>query len=74
MSATLQTPVSREPTLLASLRALPRPVWILFFGTFLNKFGTFVVPFLTLYLTREGYSLNDAAGIGKISWLSPHRP
>src|SRR5262245_52721021 len=60
MNATHPPSVSREPTLLASLRALPRPVWILFFGTFLNKFGTFVVPFLTLYLTREGYPLTDA--------------
>ena len=51
---------SPHPTLLASLRALPRPAWILFFGTFLNKFGTFVLPFLTLYLTRQGYSLGDA--------------
>jgi MFS family permease len=49
-----------EPTLLAGLRALPRPAWILFFGTFLNKFGTFVVPFLALYLTRQGYTLGDA--------------
>jgi MFS family permease len=49
-----------HPTLLVSLKALPRPAWILFFGTFLNKFGTFVLPFLTLYLTRHGYSLGDA--------------
>src|SRR5438552_3786356 len=49
-----------HPTLLASLRALPRPAWILFLGTFLNKFGTFVVPFLALYLTRRGYSMTDA--------------
>jgi len=49
-----------HPTLVASLKALPRPAWILFFGTFLNKFGTFVVPFLTLHLTRLGYSLGDA--------------
>ena len=55
-------PTTNEPTLLSSLRALPRPAWILFFGTFLNKFGTFVVPFLTLYLTRQGYSLG-AAGL-----------
>ena len=33
--------------------ALPRAAWILFFGTFLNKFGGFVVPFLTLYLTKR---------------------
>ena len=49
-----------HPTLLASLRALPRPAWIIFIGTFLNKFGTFVVPFLTLYLTSQGYSVTDA--------------
>jgi MFS family permease len=50
----------REPTLLSRLRALPRPAWILFLGTFLNKFGTFVLPFLTLYLTQRGFTLNDA--------------
>jgi MFS family permease len=49
-----------HPTLLASLKALPRTAWILFLGTFINKFGTFVLPFLTLYLTRQGYSLGDA--------------
>ena len=49
-----------HPSLLSSLRALPRPVWVLFFGTFLNKFGAFVIPFLTLYLTGRGYTLGDA--------------
>ena len=49
-----------QPTLLTSLRSLPRPAWILFFGTFLNKFGTFVVPFLTLYLTGRGYTVTEA--------------
>ncbi len=39
---------------------LPRPAWIIFIGTFLNKFGTFVIPFLTLYLTSRGYSVTDA--------------
>ena len=53
-------PVQREPTLRASLGALPRPVWILCFGTFLNKFGAFVVPFLTLYLTSRGYTITQA--------------
>ncbi len=49
-----------HPSLLASLRALPRGAWILFLGTFVNKVGTFVVPFLTLYLTQQGYSLAAA--------------
>ncbi len=49
-------------SLRASLRSLPRPAWFLFLGAFLNKFGGFVVPFLTLYLTAKGYSL-AAAGL-----------
>ena len=53
-------PMNPPPTLFASLRALPRPAWVLFFGTFLNKFGAFVVPFLTLYLTRQGYTFTEA--------------
>jgi MFS family permease len=54
-----------SPSLLASLRSLPPAAWILFFGTFLNKFGSFVVPFLALYLTRRGYSIGQAgAAIG----------
>jgi MFS family permease len=52
--------MNTSPTLLSSLRALPRPAWTLFFGTFVNKFGAFVVPFLTLYLTKQGYSVTDA--------------
>ena len=51
---------NNQASVLSSLRALPRPVWILFFGTFLNKFGAFVIPFLTLYLTGHGYSLGEA--------------
>src|SRR5205809_6273645 len=43
-----------------SLRALPRGAWILFFGTFLNKFGTFVLPFLAIYLTGLGYTMAQA--------------
>ncbi len=48
--------------MLSSLRALPRPAWVLFAGTFINRFGGFVVPFLTLYLTGQGYSVT-AAGL-----------
>lgn len=61
-----QTPIqiapedARRPGLSASLRALPRAAWMLFFGTFLNKFGGFVVPFLTLYLTGRGYTVSQA--------------
>ena len=69
--ASKEAPLRRE-TLLASLRALPRAAWILFAGTFLNKFGAFVVPFLTLYLTSKGYSVSQvglavsAYGLGNL--------
>ncbi len=52
----MTTPAS----LRSSLRAHPPTAWILFFGTFLNKFGSFVVPFLALYLTSRGYTLAEA--------------
>ena len=55
--------VNLKPTefsLIASLRALPPAAWILYLGMFLNKFGSFVVPFLALYLTRLGYTLPQA--------------
>lgn len=45
-----------DETLLDQLRALPRVVWILFAGLFVHRFGTFVVPFLTLYLKDTGYT------------------
>ena len=42
------------------LRALPRPVWILLGGTLINRFGTFVLPFLILYMTRSGFTVAQA--------------
>jgi MFS family permease len=48
------------PSLVENLRALPRPAWVLFGGTFINRFGTFVMPFLAIYMTREGYTPSQA--------------
>ena len=43
------------------LRTLPRNMWIIFFTTLINRSGTMVLPFLTLYLTsKEGLSAGDA--------------
>jgi MFS family permease len=50
----------KNASLRQNLTALPRGAWILFFGTFLNKFGTFVVPFLAIYMTRLGYSVAES--------------
>ena len=52
-----------QPTLRDSMRAMPRTAWTLFFGAFVNRLGTFVLPFLTLYLTEHGYS-KVQAGLG----------
>ncbi len=81
----MNPPAFIPPTpLLDDLRALPRPFWVLFAGTFINRFGTFVWPFLTIYLTRQGYSMTAAAfavssfGLGNFvgsalgGWLSDH--
>jgi predicted MFS family arabinose efflux permease len=35
------------------LKNLPKNMWILFFTTLINRSGTMVLPFLTLYLTRK---------------------
>jgi len=50
----------KEATLIENLRALPRGAWVLFIGTFLNKFGTFVLPFLAIYMKRLGYTTAQA--------------
>jgi MFS family permease len=38
------------------LDGLPPSLWILAAGTFVNRFGRFVLTFLALYVTRLGYS------------------
>jgi MFS family permease len=49
-----------RPRLRDQLRQLPAPAWILFGGTFINRFGSFVAPMLAIYLTRNGYSISQA--------------
>lgn len=48
------------PPFTHSLRSFPRAFWILTGATFVNKFGVFVIPFLTLFITRKGFSEGDA--------------
>ncbi|EDY19825.1 major facilitator superfamily MFS_1 [Chthoniobacter flavus Ellin428] len=79
----MSTP-AQPSSLISDLRALPRSFWVLFAGTFINRFGTFVWPFLTIYLTRQGHTLAEAAwaisgfGGGAIfgsaagGWLADH--
>lgn len=39
---------------------IPKPVWWLAGVMFINRSGTMVIPFLTVYLTGIGYTLNQA--------------
>lgn len=45
------------------LRGLPRPVQILIAGTFVNKAGTYIVPYLTIVLMRDFHMPPFAAGL-----------
>lgn len=45
---------------LSQLRTLPRSFWILIGATFVNRFGLFVWPFLTIYITRNGNTAAEA--------------
>ncbi len=56
---------------IAQIRSLPAATWILFAGTFINRFGTFVMPMLILYLTRLGHS-PAAAGVAVAAYGAGH--
>ncbi|HWB03826.1 MAG TPA: MFS transporter [Verrucomicrobiales bacterium] len=45
----------------AAFRRLPAPFWVLAGGTFVNRFATFLIPFLTLYMTRNHYTTWEIA-------------
>jgi MFS family permease len=45
-----------ELSLWREMRSLPRTYWALFCGIFINRFGSFVYPFLTITLTRRGFA------------------
>lgn len=52
---------SRNPW--KGLRGMPRNMWILFFTTLINRTGTMVLPFLTLYLTNGLKLPAETAGL-----------
>ncbi len=60
--------MSPQPTTRDRLRALtgglPRSFWALWAGTFVNRCGSFVLPFLTLYLTQVRHVSLAQAGVG----------
>ncbi len=49
---------------------LPRPFWVIWTGTLFNRMGTFVLPFLALYLTqRRGFSIAQTGMVAAIYGL-----
>ncbi|MFP2912591.1 MFS transporter, partial [Pyxidicoccus sp. 3LFB2] len=61
MSGALLEPVR------ALVGGLPRTYWVLWVGTLVNRLGSFVVPFLALYLTRErGYTVEQAGFVASL--------
>ena len=50
----------RLPTLRENVLALPRTAWFLFLGTFINRFGSFVMVFLVAWMTKQGFSPSQA--------------
>src|SRR5690349_4158740 len=67
------SPRAPAGSLRRDLAGLPRVVWIVAGGSFINRFGGFVVPFLVLYLLHRGYGGGTAAmavsayAVGKIA-------
>lgn len=47
--------------LLAAFRRMPPAFWVLAGGTFVNRFATFLIPFITLYMKRSGFSESQMA-------------
>lgn len=39
---------------------IPKPIWWLALVMFVNRSGTMVIPFLTVYLVQKGYTLTQA--------------
>lgn len=63
---------------ISSFRGLRKEIWLLAFITLINRAGTMVIPFLSLYLTNsKGFSLDQVGwiltffGLGSVagSWL-----
>jgi len=55
MNTATTTPPIRG-SLISDLKQLPRPFYLLIAGTFINRFGHFVIPFLVIYVRQLGFA------------------
>jgi MFS family permease len=65
---------SERRTVRRNIRELPAPAWVLTIGAFINRFASFAVVFLVLYLTKvRGFSIARAGlavaavGVGEVA-------
>jgi MFS family permease len=56
----MQTMSEPYPSVWRNVRSMPPAAWVLFGGSFVNRFGSFVLVFLVLYVTGKGYSAAEA--------------
>lgn len=56
-------PGAKHQAIRSKLGGLPRPFWVLFGGTVVNRLGTMVEPFIGVYLTRAHGMSITAAGL-----------
>ncbi|MBK1876923.1 MFS transporter [Pelagicoccus mobilis] len=59
----MKTPLPFLKELIAEVCSMPRPVYVLVVGQFLNRFGAFVYPFLALYLKEKSFDFAQIAGV-----------
>jgi len=51
---------AQRRTMRQNVRDLPASAWLLITGSVINRFGSFVVPFLVLYLRKQGFSIAES--------------
>jgi len=56
-------PAARMRSLLPDFRGLPRPFWVLFVGTLINRVGGVVLVFVAIYLTEQRGLTAAEAGV-----------
>ena len=73
MTVSPAAPETRYEAFRRDVRDLPRTAWVIYAGTFINRFGSFVLTFLVLILVRRGYSAAEAGiaasayGVGSVA-------
>lgn len=71
--STAESTETRWEAFRRDVRHLPRTAWVIYAGTFINRFGSFVLTFMVLILVKRGYSPAEAGiaasayGVGSVA-------